>query len=195
MTREDALKCVVEELTDRDILVGTTGMLSRELFELRELRKQGHEKDFLTVGSMGHSSAIAMGIAMFKSKRNVYCLDGDGAAIMHMGAMSTIGQNGPQNLKHILFNNGVHDSVGGQPTDAGGDNFSFSKIALGCGYKEALVAETPEEIKAAVQKLQVTSGPVFLEVKCNSGHRKNLGRPTRKPIENKSDFMHFLAIN
>lgn len=103
---------MVEELSDRDILVGTTGMLSRELFELRDLRKQGHEKDFLTVGSMGHASSIAMGIAMFKSKRKVYCLDGDGAAIMHMGAMSTIGQNGPSNLRHIIFNNGTHDSVG-----------------------------------------------------------------------------------
>lgn len=195
LTREDALKCVIEQLNERDIVVGTTGMLSRELFELRELRKQGHEKDFLTVGSMGHSSSIAMGIAMFKPKRNVYCLDGDGATIMHMGSLSTIGQNGSSNLKHILFNNGAHDSVGGQPTDAGNESFSFRKIALGCGYKEALCAETVDEIKSAIDRIQSLSGPVFLEIRCNPGHRKNLGRPTRKPIENKSDFMHFLAIN
>jgi phosphonopyruvate decarboxylase len=99
------------------------------------LKKQGHEKDFLTVGSMGHASSIAVGIALFKGKRQVYCLDGDGSVIMHMGAMATCGQNAPSNFKHIIFNNGVHDSVGGQPTDAGSSTFSFTEIAKACGYK------------------------------------------------------------
>ena len=136
MNREDALKVIIDELSERDIVVGTTGMLSRELFEYRDQKKQGHEKDFLTVGSMGHASSIAMGIAGFKPKRQVFCLDGDGAAIMHMGSMSTIGQLAPENLKHVIFNNGAHDSVGGQITVAANEAFSFAKIALGCGYKE-----------------------------------------------------------
>lgn len=109
--------------------------------------------------------------------------------------MATIGQQGTENLKHIIFNNGVHDSVGGQPTDASSSSFSFTKIALGCGYREAVTVHEESDIKAAVKHLRETRGPALLEIKCNSGHRKNLGRPTRKPIENKSDFMHFLAIN
>ena len=182
-------------MSDRDIVVSTTGMLSRELFEYRVSAKQGHEKDFLTVGCMGHASAIATGIALNKNRRQVFCLDGDGAAIMHMGAMATIGQNGSSNLKHIIINNGAHDSVGGQPTDAASDSFSFTKIALGCGYKQAFEVHEEADIKAAVKHLRESSGPCLLEIKCNPGYRKDLGRPTRKPIENKSDFMHFLAIN
>ncbi|CAF0809541.1 unnamed protein product [Brachionus calyciflorus] len=193
--REDALKIVIDELDGRDIVVGTTGMLSRELFEYREVKKHGHEKDFLTVGSMGHASAIAMGIAMNKSKRQVFCLDGDGSVIMHMGTLATIGQNGPENLKHIIFNNGAHDSVGGQPTDADNENFSFAKIALGCGYKEAFEVHKEDDIREGIKRVRESKGPILMEIKCNPGHRKNLGRPTRKPIENKSDFMHFLAIN
>jgi phosphonopyruvate decarboxylase len=195
LNREQVLNLVVGELSDRDIVIGTTGMLSRELFELRVNRKQGHEKDFLTVGCMGHASAIAAGIALFKTKRQVFCLDGDGASIMHMGTMATIGQNGTQNLKHVIINNGAHDSVGGQPTDAGNSNFSFVRIALGCGYREAREVHEESDIREAVRHLRESKGPCLLEIKCNPGHRKNLGRPTRKPIENKSDFMHFLAIN
>ncbi len=142
LNREQCLKEVVGSLNDRDVVVSTTGMLSRELFELRESRKQGHEKDFLTVGSMGHSSAIAMGISLFKPNRQVFCLDGDGSVIMHMGAMASVGQNAPKNFKHVIFNNGSHDSVGGQPSDALNESFSFRQIALGCGYKEVSEMQT-----------------------------------------------------
>lgn len=176
-------------------MISTTGMLSRELFEHRATKHEGHEKDFLTVGSMGHASSIALGVGLNKPNRLVFCLDGDGSVIMHMGSMATIGQNGTKNIKHIIFNNGSHDSVGGQLTDAHNDSFSFCKIALGCGYKQALCVETDEEIKEAVKLVRKTDGPVLLEIKCAGGHRKNLGRPSRKPQENKSDFMHFLAIN
>jgi phosphonopyruvate decarboxylase len=195
LNREQVLNLVVNQLNNRDIVISTTGMLSRELFEYRANHKQGHERDFLTVGSMGHATAIAAGVAIFKTSRQVFCLDGDGASIMHMGNMATIGQNGTENLKHIIFNNAVHDSVGAQPTDAAGENFSFTKIALGCGYKEAISVHEEKDIIAAVKHLRDAKGPCLLEIKCNSGHRKDLGRPTRKPVENKSDFMHFLAIN
>lgn len=105
-------------------------------YSYRVSKDMGHEKDFLTVGSMGHTSSIALGVAMQKPKRQIFCLDGDGSVIMHMGAMATVGQSNLDNFKHIVINNGAHDSVGGQPTDAGNhEDFSFSKIAQGCGYK------------------------------------------------------------
>lgn len=196
LLREEALHTLMREINDRDVVVSTTGMLSRELFEYRHNLEQGHERDFLTVGSMGHASSIAMGIAMSKPKRRVWCLDGDGAALMHLGALASIGQRGPPNLKHVIINNGAHDSVGGQPTDAGNAaTFSFTKAALALGYKEAFTASTPEEIQAATATLKSKEGPLLLEIKAKIGARSNLGRPNRSPIQNKADFMHFLQIS
>jgi len=195
LNREGAVNEVMKVLHERDVVIGTTGMLSRELFELREQHGHGHEKDFLTVGSMGHASSIALGVAMQRTKRQVFCLDGDGAALMHMGNMSTIGNTGPANYNHIVINNGAHDSVGGQPSDALNENFDICKVALGLGYKQAICVTTPEEIQAGVTAMRATDGPILMEVKVRKGGRKNLGRPTRTPIQNKDDFMHFLAID
>ncbi|OWF51607.1 uncharacterized protein LOC110448928 [Mizuhopecten yessoensis] len=196
LDREEAMKVIVDGLSNKDVVVSTTGMLSRELFEYRVEKDMGHERDFLTVGSMGHASAIALGIAQQKPNRQVFCLDGDGAALMHMGTMGTIGQSEQTNFKHIIFNNGAHDSVGGQPTVAAHhSSFCFSTIAKGCGYREALVATNEEEVAEGLNRLRQTHGPVLLEVKVAKGGRKNLGRPTRSPVQNKQDFMHFLAIN
>ena len=195
LTREESLKCIVDNFHDKDVVVATTGMLSRELFEYRVSKCQGHEKDFLCVGSMGHASAIALGIAKKKKNRQVFCLDGDGALLMHMGNMATIGQQNLSNYKHIVINNGAHDSVGAQPTDAHDlEKFKLTELAKACGYKMAMQAATPEEISAGVMALRENEGPCMLEILCNIGSRKNLGRPTRSPIENKADFMHFLAI-
>jgi len=190
LSREDAIKLVVDQLGPEDVIVSTTGKTSRELFEYREKLKQSHEKDFLTVGSMGHSSSIALGIALFKSNKNVYCLDGDGAIIMHMGSLAIIGSQKLKNFKHIIFNNGVHDSVGGQPTV--GFNVDFNSIAKACGYNLVLKAETEEEVKNNLKLLKEKEGPVLLEIKVKSGARGDLGRPTRTPVENKKDFMGFL---
>ncbi|XP_074617354.1 phosphonopyruvate decarboxylase-like isoform X1 [Acropora palmata] len=195
LNREGAMKTIVDALSEHDVIVGTTGMLSRELFEYRVAKGQGHEKDFLTVGSMGHASAIALGIAQFRPKRQVFCLDGDGAALMHMGALATIGQRDVPNFKHVLLNNGCHDSVGGQPTCGRSDSFNFLGVAKACGYKTVMRAEQREEISEAVKFLRGLDGPVFLEIRTNKGGRKDLGRPTRTPIQNKMDFMHFLAID
>ncbi|CAB3376848.1 Hypothetical predicted protein [Cloeon dipterum] len=196
LKREDAVKLVVANLKDRDVVISTTGMLSRELFEYRKSVSQGHERDFLTVGSMGHASSIALGIAIQRPKRQIFCIDGDGSVIMHMGALAVIGQTEPQNFKHIIINNGTHDSVGGQPSAALDENkFQLVKIALACGYKEARAATTLEEIKAGVEWMHSTKGPIALEIKVSPGSRKNLGRPTRTPIQNKKDFMHFLALS
>ncbi|XP_076450545.1 phosphonopyruvate decarboxylase-like isoform X2 [Babylonia areolata] len=137
LRREEALTAVVGRLSPDDVIVSTTGMLSRELFEYRTRNNLGHDQDFLTVGAMGHASSIALGVAISTPHKQVFALDGDGAVLMHMGVMATIGQRGPANFRHIIFNNGAHDSVGGQPTVAcHHDRFSFTSIAAACGYRE-----------------------------------------------------------
>ena len=165
LNRECALKLVVDNLQSNSIIVSTTGKTSRELFEYRKELNQDHEKDFLTVGSMGHSSQIALGIALSKPDRNIYCFDGDGALIMHMGSLAITGQKSPKNFKHIIFNNGSHDSVGGQPTAA--FNINISQIAKACGYKESFQAETVVDIKEKIQLLESCEGPALLEIKVN----------------------------
>lgn len=190
LTREEAIKITVSQLGDDDLVISTTGKTSRELFELREATGKGHKNDFLTVGSMGHSSAIALGVALQKPKQKVYCFDGDGAMIMHMGVLSTIGKLQPQNFNHIIFNNFSHDSVGGQPTTA--DAIDFMGLAKSNGYKMFFSAETAEELKDKLQKIKLGKGPALLEIRCNKGARKNLGRPTQSTFENKNQFMEFL---
>ncbi|CAD5126187.1 DgyrCDS14358 [Dimorphilus gyrociliatus] len=192
LNREEVIKLIADRIGETDIVVGTTGMLSRELYEYRDAKNEGHERDFYTVGSMGHASSIALGIAMQKPHRNVFCLDGDGAAIMHMGSLATVGQSGCKNYKHIIFNNGGHDSVGGQPSDASSDSFSFTHIAMGSGYREAWVSTTEEQIINSITRMMQLDGPVLCEIKCKMGSRKDLGRPTTTPLENKHDFMRFL---
>jgi len=188
--REDAIKIIVDNLNDSDIIVTTTGVASRELFEYREELKQGHEKDFLTVGGMGHANQIALGIALQKPNRRVFCLDGDGAALMHMGSMAINGNIECDNFKHIIFNNGAHDSVGGQPTV--GYTTDFQSIAKASGYNLVLQAETNEEIVKYIEDLKALEGKVFLEVKVKKGFRKDLGRPTTTPKENKQNLMGFI---
>jgi len=191
LTREEAIRIIVNELCDRDIVVSTTGMTSRELFEYREQQKQDHSRDFLTVGSMGHSSQIAFGIALSQPDRQVFCLDGDGALIMHMGSLAVIGSKSPKNFKHVVLNNGSHDSVGGQPTV--GFDIDIISIAKSSGYKEVYRAETKEDLVKQFSILQSTDGPALLEVRLNKGHRKDLARPTTTPLENKQSFMKFLS--
>ncbi|MBU3220243.1 phosphonopyruvate decarboxylase [Clostridium algidicarnis] len=191
MSREDAIKEIVNALGDEDTIVSTTGMASRELFEEREARNMGHEKDFLTVGSMGHASQIALGIALSKPKKNVYCLDGDGALLMHLGGLAITGTQKVENFKHIVINNGAHDSVGGQSTV--GLDIDIPSIAKSCGYKKTFTVSTFEDLKAYLKILVEAKGPVLLEVKVRKGARKDLGRPTTSPIENKDMFMKFLA--
>ena len=137
--REGALREIIGLFTARDVIVSTTGMLSRELFEERVRLGQGHEKDFLTVGSMGHASAIALGVSLAKPNRRIFVLDGDGAALMHLGNLATIAATAGPNFKHIIINNEAHDSVGGQPTLCGNGLFSFHRVAEGCGYRKVQI--------------------------------------------------------
>jgi phosphonopyruvate decarboxylase len=186
MSRETALKLVINSLDDKDIIVSTTGKLSRELFEYREELKQTHEKDFLTVGSMGHSSAIALGIALQKKERKVFCLDGDGSILMHTGTLATIGTLAPKNFFHIIFNNGAHESVGGQPTV--GFEVDFTEVASGYQYKNVISVDTKEKLSNVLNKVNDTSGPFLLEIKVGINSREDLGRPTISPVDNKQNF-------
>ena len=190
MSREEAIQTVAATLGEKDCIVSTTGMISRELFEYRAAMDQGHERDFLTVGSMGHASQIALGIAMAKPDRRVWCFDGDGAAIMHMGSMAIVASKEPKNYVHVVFNNGAHDSVGGQPTV--GLKIDLPAVAKAVGYKNAFSVETKENLTELLEKVKNQGGPVLLEVKVKKGNRKDLGRPTTTPIQNKEALMDFL---
>ena len=194
MTREEAIQTVAAALGEKDCIVSTTGMISRELFEYRAAMNQGHERDFLTVGSMGHASQIALGIAMAKTDRKVWCFDGDGAAIMHMGSMAIVANKAPKNYVHVVFNNGAHDSVGGQPTV--GLKIDLPAVAKAVGYKAAISVSSKEvlekELSTLNSQLSTLGGPILLEVQVKKGNRKDLGRPTTTPIQNKEALMDFL---
>lgn len=191
LNREGAVRLVIDQLAEEDIVVSTTGKTSREVFEHRKSKDQTHERDFLTVGAMGHTSSIAVGIAIEKKERNVFCLDGDGSVLMHMGSLAINGMmKDLNNFKHIVINNGAHDSVGGQPTV--GFDIDFTKIAEACGYTMVASASSIEEIKSKLTDTINHKGRAFLEIKVNKGARENLGRPTKTPKENKSTFQHFL---
>ena len=186
MTREEAIGHILASSGD-DPVVSTTGKASREVFEYRAAQNQGHGRDFLTVGSMGHSSSIALGIALQKPHRRVWCLDGDGAALMHLGAMALIGANRPANLVHAVLNNEAHESVGGVPTAAG--LLDLPAMARACGYPCVLSADGLKELDQALSRIKVANCLTFLEVKCALGARDDLGRPTTTPQQNKAAFM------
>ena len=173
------------------MIVSTTGMISRELFEYRTQMNQGHERDFLTVGSMGHASQIALGIALEKTDRRVWCFDGDGACIMHMGGMAIVASKAPRNYVHVVFNNGAHDSVGGQPTV--GLSICLPDVARAVGYKKAYSVSSMESLQEILQQIQNAEGPLFLQICVKKGNRKDLGRPTTTPVENKKALMEFLG--
>ncbi|MBQ6299234.1 MAG: phosphonopyruvate decarboxylase [Bacteroidales bacterium] len=190
MSREEAIQAVAATLGESDCIVSTTGMISRELFEYRVAMNQGHERDFLTVGSMGHASQIALGIALAQPERPVWCFDGDGATIMHMGSMAIVASKMPKNYIHVIFNNGAHDSVGGQPTV--GLKINLPAVAEAVGYKSVYSVDNKADLEVVLNKVSHLEGPVFLEVKVRKGNRKNLGRPTTTPIQNKEALMQFL---
>ena len=190
MSREEAIQTVAAALGEKDCIVSTTGMISRELFEYRAAMNQGHERDFLTVGSMGHASQIALGIALAQPERRVWCYDGDGAAIMHMGSMAIVANKAPKNYVHVVFNNGAHDSVGGQPTV--GLKIDLPAVAKAVGYKAEYSVDNKEDLNAILKNVNGFEGPTLIEVKVKKGNRKDLGRPTTTPIQNKEALMTFL---
>lgn len=190
MLREEIIQHIADAAGE-DPIVSTTGKASRELFETRTARAQSHKYDFLTVGSMGHSSSIALGVALNKPDKRIWCVDGDGAVLMHMGSMAVLGANAPENLIHIVINNGAHETVGGMPTVA--SKLDLVSIAKACGYPNAVSVDSFEaldkELEAAKSRYQLS----LIEVKCSIGARDDLGRPTTTALENKENFMKFLA--
>lgn len=189
MMREEIIRHIAK-VAGEDPIVSTTGKASRELFETRTSNGQSHKYDFLTVGSMGHTSSIALGIAINKPSQRIWCVDGDGSALMHMGAMAVIGANKPDNLIHVVINNGAHETVGGMPTVAGVVN--FVQIALACGYPKAVSVDTFEDLDEVLESAKDGRELTFIEVKCSIGARDNLGRPTTTALENKINFMKYL---
>ncbi len=189
MIREEIVRHVVD-VAGEDVIVSTTGKASRELFEIRENLGMEHKYDFLTVGSMGHSSSIALGVAIQKPEKKIWCIDGDGAALMHMGAMAVIGHHSPKNMVHIVINNAAHETVGGMPTVA--DTVDFVKIAEACGYSKAVCVDNYEQLDMVLHEAKESDELFFIEIKSGLGARKDLGRPTTTAVENKVNFMQFL---
>ena len=189
MLREEVIRHIVE-VSGEDPVISTTGKASRELFEIREAGGQGHKHDFLTVGSMGHSSSIALGVALRKTGTKVWCIDGDGAVLMHMGAMAVIGAVAPDNLVHVVVNNSAHETVGGMPTVAG--QIDLAAIANACGYGYAACVEDYDTLDQELVAAKDRTGLSLIEVRCGLGARDDLGRPTATALENKRNFMKYL---
>lgn len=191
MNREEIIRHIASVAKDNPV-ISTTGKISRELFEIREAEKQGHQYDFLTVGSMGHCSSIALGVAINKSNTKIWCIDGDGAALMHLGAMAVIGSSRLQNLVHIVINNGAHETVGGMPTVATQTN--LVGIAKACGYDYAVSVEDYKSLDKELSRAKKAEKLVFIKVKAALGARADLGRPTTTALQNKTNFMSYLKL-
>ncbi len=189
MVREDIINRIID-FTESDPIISTTGKASRELFEARTNRGQTHGHDFLTVGSMGHSSSIALTVALNKPDKKVWIIDGDGAMLMHMGAMAVIGSMNPNNIVHIVINNGAHETVGGMPTVA--NDVDVVGVARACGYKKAVSVDNFTDLDKALKGAKEDDQLTLIEVKSSIGARDDLGRPTTKAIDNKIAFMEEL---
>lgn len=190
LRREDALEQILQ-IADNDIIVSSTGKISREIYEIRERNGQTHEKDFLTVGSMGHCSSIAYGIALSLPDKRIWCIDGDGALIMHLGATAVIGTSKLPNLIHVVLDNEAHESVGGMPTVA--TKLDLISIAKGCGYEHATQVTDELQLKKVLTEARAINQSCFIEVKTSIASRSDLGRPKESPIENRNLFMNFLS--
>lgn len=189
MMREEIIRHIVK-ISGEDPIISTTGKASRELFEIREAGRQSHKYDFLTVGSMGHSSSIALGIALNKPDVRIWCVDGDGAVLMHMGSLAVIGANAPKNMVHVVINNGAHETVGGMPTVA--DKIDLAAVAKACGYPNVVCVDNFYDLDRELEMARSRNELSLIEVKCSVGARGNLGRPTSSPLDNKRSFMEYL---
>ena len=192
LIREDAIATIIRNLKEDDVVVSTTGKISREVYEQSNGILGQHSQEFITVGGMGHASMIALSMAENMKDRRVFCVDGDGAVLMHLGALPVIGNLQPENLIHICINNDAHESVGGMPTGAVGQE--YYRIAEECGYRKSFKAETGEELENILNTIRDEEGPVFIEVKVAMESRKDLGRPKESAQENKNGFMKYHGV-
>ncbi len=186
MSRERALE-IVAEFDPEGYYIATTGMLARELYEIRENQGRYHNQDFLVIGGMGHVAAISHGFARLRNKGVVYCLDGDGSMLMHMGSSAVLASEREAKIIHIVFNNGCHDSVGGQPTPT--NQLDFAKLAQALGYSLSIQVRTPRELESALTESKKAKGATFIEIVVRPGARKDLGRPKNPPSQMMQKFL------
>ena len=190
LNREEALATILKEGGHEAILVSTTGKISRELYEQSDALYGTHENIFMTVGGMGHASMIALGIAKKRPKEKIMCIDGDGAALMHMGALAFISSQSPENFVHIIINNQSHESVGAMPT--GCQKVNFSELAKNVGYSWTIRVSTLEELTKVLHNIDEQKGPILVEVLVSLDSRADLGRPRESARENKEAFMEYI---
>ena len=193
MSREGAVAQITGWIKPDDIIVSTTGKISRELYEQADGVLGNHDQIFLTVGGMGHAGMIALQLANRNPARKVICLDGDGALLMHMGSMAVTGNQRPDNLIHICLDNGSHESVGGMPTGAVG--VPYDEVARQCGYPNVFQATDNDSLGQALRKARAVSGVVFIEIRVTIGSRADLLRPGESAAENKCIFMKHNGVN
>lgn len=173
MSREEAIEVILNHMPEDTIYSATTGRATRELFFLREKRRETKSHDFLNVGSMGHASSVALGIALEKPERHVVALDGDSSAMMHMGAMTMVSKMNVPNYMHVVLNNGAHESVGGQPS--AGHLVDFTKIAEACGYATVHHPVTSErELIEALGTLRDCGKASFIDCRIHKGLTRKL---------------------
>lgn len=193
MVRETAIAQILESIDASDAVISTTGKISREVYEQSDIIKGGHAQDFLTVGGMGHASMIALGFALNRPDKRVYCLDGDGAVLMHMGSLEFVAVQNPSNMVHVCINNAAHESVGGMPTGAAGR--FYAPVAKACGYQAVYHVESYDELKDALLKIKEEKVLTFLEVMVSVSSRDDLGRPKESAAVNKENFMKYHEVN
>jgi phosphonopyruvate decarboxylase len=187
VTRAEALATLRTVITPADIVIATTGYTGRELFTLGDADNQ-----FYMVGSMGSASAFALGLALTRPERRVYVVDGDGAALMRLGNLASIGAFAPRNLFHLVLDNEAHDSTGGQSTVSRG--VAFAAIAQACGYARSTGSDEPAELAAALAAHRSDSGPALMHFRIRTGVMSGLGRPTVKPPEVRERLMRQLRV-
>jgi phosphonopyruvate decarboxylase len=187
LVRENVLKIILDVMYNDAYFVSTTGKISRELYEQSDLAYGEHDRIFMTVGGMGHASMIAYGLAQSNELKKIVCIDGDGAVMMHMGALAFIAKRQPKNMLHIVINNSAHESVGSIPTGYSGG--TYAGIAKACGYKNVYTVETEQELKCILEKVKDISELTMIEVLVSLESRMNLGRPKESAVKNKENFM------
>jgi phosphonopyruvate decarboxylase len=186
-SRENALVALLDATGDEGVIVATTGMLGRELYEHREQSGSYADRDFLAVGGMGHCCSIALGIALRNPHREVWCLDGDGSVLMHLGSLAVVADQAPENLYHVVFNNGVHDSVGGQATAMRSVDLPATALAL--GYRHAVSVSDVSTLGEVVAEMRARRGPALVDLRVRPGNREGIGRPERSPAQARAAFM------
>jgi len=191
LNREYVISEIMKKITENDLVVSTTGKISREVYEQSNLILKNHNQCFLTVGGMGHASMIAFGIAEKSPNKRVICLDGDGAALMHLGNLAFIGNRKVGNLVHICLNNDAHESVGGMPTAA--PNFKYAETAKVCGYSDVFVIRTADEFNIIMNYFNNLRKSTFIEIKVANESRDDLARPKESALDNAINFMNYIS--